>query len=224
MNKYTPMTDTMYDYLLRHTLRESEVAEEIRSFAEESPSYDDMQIAPEQAPLLKMLVRLIDAKRAVEVGVFLGYSALTVLEAMGKEGRLTACDNSEEYTSIARRFWRKADVLDQVELRLGEGMHTLDALLEEGRGESYDFAFLDADKVGLDGYYERCLRLIRIGGVIVVDNTIWYGQVVDSTAQDADTEAVRAFNSKVHADERVDMVLLPVADGMTVIRKRASNS
>lgn len=219
MNKYTPMTDTMYDYILRHTMRESDVASEIRAYAENNPAYDDMQIAPEQAPLLKMLLRLIGAKRALEVGVFLGYSGLTVLEAMGAEGSLTACDHSEEYTSVARRFWQKAGVLDQVELRLGEAMKSLDALLREGRAESYDFAFIDADKVGLDGYYERCLELLRPGGVVVVDNTIWNGQVVDSTAQDADTEAVRAFNDKVHADRRVEMVLLPVADGVTVIRK-----
>ena len=223
MNKYTPMTDTMYEYLLRHTLRESEVAEEIRAYSANSAAYEEMQIAPEQAPLLDMLVKLTGATRAFEVGVFLGYSGLTVLEAMGEDGRLTACDHSEEHTSKARQFWRKAGVLRRVELRLGEAMGSLDALLTEGRAGSYDFGFIDADKVGLDGYYERSLLLLRPGGVVVFDNTIWNGQVVDPTARDADTEAIRAFNAKVHADGRVDMVLIPVADGMTLIRKRGAN-
>jgi caffeoyl-CoA O-methyltransferase len=218
MNKYTPMTDSMYDYLVRHTVRDSSVAEEIRDYTARSLD-EDMQIAPEQAPLLKMLVRLIGAKNALEVGVYTGYSALTVLEAMEEGGTLTACDQSEEWTSIARNFWKKAGVLDKVDLRLGDGMNILDSLISEGREGSYDFAFIDADKTGYDGYYERSLRLLKNGGVVVFDNTIWNGQVVDPTARDADTEAIRAFNAKVHADGRVDMVLLPVADGMTVIRK-----
>ena len=219
MNKYTPMTDTMYDYLVRHTVRDSSVAEEIRDYTARSLD-EDMQIAPEQAPLLRMLVRLIGAKNALEVGVYTGYSALTVLEAMEEGGTLTACDQSEEWTSIARNFWKKAGVLDKVDLRLGDGVNILDSLISEGREGSYDFAFIDADKTGYDGYYERSLRLLKNGGVVVFDNTIWNGQVVDPTARDADTEAIRAFNAKVHADGRVDMVLLPVADGMTVIRKR----
>ncbi|MFW6337430.1 MAG: O-methyltransferase [Alkalispirochaetaceae bacterium] len=219
MNKYTSMTDTMYEYLLRHTVRDSNVAEEIRAYTARSLD-EDMQIAPEQAPVLKMLVRLIGATRALEVGVYTGYSALTVLEAMGDHGTLTACDQSEEWTSIARSFWKKAGVLDRVDLRLGDAMSTLDTLLAEGREGTYDFAFVDADKTGYDGYYERSLRLIRTGGAMVFDNTIWNGQVVDPTAADADTEAIRAFNAKVHADNRIDMVLLPVADGMTVVRKK----
>ncbi len=208
----------MYDYLVRHTVRDSRVAEEIRDYTARSLD-EDMQIAPEQAPLLRMLVRLIGAKDALEVGVYTGYSALTVLEAMEEGGTLTACDQSEEWTSIARNFWKKAGVLDKVDLRLGDGMNILDSLISEGREGSYDFAFIDADKTGYDGYYERSLRLLKNGGVVVFDNTIWNGQVVDPTARDADTEAIRAFNAKVHADGRVDMVLLPVADGMTVIRK-----
>lgn len=219
MNKYTPMTDSMYEYLLRHTVRDSTVAEEIREYTAQKLD-EDMQIAPEQAPVLTMLVRLLGAERALEVGVYTGYSGLTVLEAMGKQGSLTACDQSEEWTSIARQFWKKAGVLDKVDLRLGEAMRTLDSLLAEGRQGTYDFAFIDADKTGYDGYYEHSLELLRDGGVAVFDNTIWNGQVVDPTARDADTEAIRNFNAKVHADDRVDMALLPVADGMTVLRKR----
>ena len=220
MNKYTPMTEAMYDYLVSHTLRESAVARELREYTQSRFAENDMQIAPEQGPLMAMLIRLLSAKRALEVGVFTGYSGLTILEAMGEGGELTACDRSEEWTSVAKRFWKKAGVDEGVELRLGDAMRTLDELISEGRGERYDFAFIDADKTGYDGYYERSLQLLRRGGVIVLDNTLWDGKVVDSAARDADTEAIRRFNAKIQADNRVDMVLLPVADGMTVARRR----
>lgn len=224
MNKYTEMSDTLYDYLLRHTLRESESAEKIRSYTHREIDRAEMQIAPEQGMLLSMLIKLSGARRALEVGVFTGYSGLVMLEAMGEEGTLVGCDRSEEWTSVALRFWKEAGVAERAHLRLGEAMESLDELLQEGEAGNFDFAFIDADKTGYDGYYERCLELLKPGGVAVFDNTIWDGQVIDPAIHDADTEAIRAFNSKVHADQRVDMVLLPVGDGMTVARRRVEKA
>jgi len=180
-----------------------------------------MQIAPEQGQLMGMLVRLMSARRCIEVGVFTGYSSLAVALALPEDGELLACDISEEWTAIARRYWRKAKVADKVNLVLGPALKTLDAELDAGKAGTFDFAFIDADKTNYAGYFERCLKLLRPGGLIAVDNTLWSGRVADPKVRDADTRALRAFNAKVAVDERVDLCLVPIADGLTLCRKRA---
>ncbi len=168
---------------------------------------------------MALLVRLIDARRAIEVGVFTGYSALTVALALPDDGELLACDISDEYTRVGRPFWEQAGVAKKIELRLGPARETLDARLAAGEAGRYDFAFIDADKVGYDAYYERCLQLLRAGGLIAIDNTLWGGSVA-RPATDADTTALQLLNAKLHGDERVDLSMLPIGDGPTLARKR----
>src|SRR5690348_16237745 len=179
-----------------------------------------MQIGPDQGAFLALLVRLIGAKRTIEVGTFTGYSALSVAQALPADGKVIACDINEDWTSIARRYWKEAGLADRIELRLGPASETLKALLEADGAGSFDFAFIDADKSGYDAYYELCLRLIRQNGVIAIDNVLWSGAVVDAERRDSDTAALRALNLKVRDDARVDSVLLTVGDGLTLARKR----
>ena len=179
-----------------------------------------MQIGPDEGALLALLVRLIGAKRTIEVGTFTGYSALSVAQALPEGGKVIACDVSEEWTAVARRYWREAGLADRIELRLGPAAETLKALLEAGGAGSFDFAFIDADKSGYDAYYELCLRLIRPNGLIAVDNVLWSGAVVESKKRDADTAALRALNLKIRDDARVDAALLTVGDGLMLVRKR----
>jgi predicted O-methyltransferase YrrM len=179
-----------------------------------------MQIGPDQGALLALLARLIGAKRTLEIGTFTGYSALTVAQALPEGGKVIACDVSEEWTAIARRYWREAGLADRIELRLGPAAETLKALLEAGGAGSFDFAFIDADKSGYDTYYELCLRLIRPNGLIAIDNVLWSGAVLDSKKRDADTAALRALNLKIRDDARVDSALLTVGDGLMLARKR----
>ena len=179
-----------------------------------------MQIGPDQGALLALLVRLIGARRTIEIGTFTGYSALAVAQALPKDGKVIACDVNEEWTSIARRYWREAGLADRIELRLGPAVETLQSLLKAGGADSFDFAFIDADKSSYDTYYELCLQLIRANGLIAVDNVLWSGAVVNSKKRDADTDALRALNLKIRDDARVDSVLLTVGDGLTLARKR----
>jgi predicted O-methyltransferase YrrM len=179
-----------------------------------------MQIGPDQGALLALLVRLIGARRTLEIGTFTGYSALTVAQALPEGGKVIACDVSEEWTAIARRYWREAGLADRIELRLGPAAETLKALLEAGGAGSFDFAFIDADKSGYDTYYELCLRLIRPNGLIAIDNVLWSGAVLDPKKRDADTAALRALNLKIRDDARVDSALLSVGDGLMLARKR----
>jgi predicted O-methyltransferase YrrM len=179
-----------------------------------------MQIGPDQGALLALLVRLIGARRTLEVGTFTGYSALAVASALPEDGKLIACDVSEEWTAIARRYWLEAGVVGRIELRLGPAAETLAALLRDGAGESFDFAFIDADKPSYDTYYESCLRLVRPGGLIAIDNTLWSGAVTDPAKNDPDTAAIRALNLKVRDDSRVEACLLTVGDGVMLARKR----
>jgi predicted O-methyltransferase YrrM len=179
-----------------------------------------MQIGPDQGALLALLVRLIGARRTLEIGTFTGYSALTVAQALPEGGKVIACDVSEEWTAIARRYWREAGLADRIELRLGPAAETLKALLEAGGAGSFDFAFIDADKSGYDTYYELCLRLIRPNGLVAIDNVLWSGAVLDSKKRDADTAALRALNLKIRDDARVDSALLTVGDGLMLARKR----
>jgi len=179
-----------------------------------------MQIGPEQGQFMALLVELMGARNALEIGTFTGYSALAVALALPEGGRLVACDISEEWTAVGRRYWEEAGVAHKIDLRLAPALETLDALLTEGRAGAFDFAFIDADKEGYDAYYERSLELVRTGGLIAFDNTLWGGKVVDPTATDVDTEAIRAINTKLAGDERVTLSLLPVGDGLTLARKR----
>jgi predicted O-methyltransferase YrrM len=219
-NRTLPLDDRLYDYLLRKSLREPAALAALRAETVSHP-HVNMQIAPEQGQFMQMLVRLMDARRTVEVGVFTGYSSLAVALALPDEGRVLACDISEEYTAIARRHWELAGVAHKIELVLGPALATLDARLAAGEAGHYDFAFIDADKGGYYAYYERLLRLIRPGGLITVDNTLWGGAVADPQDRDADTLAIRKFNDQLLADSRIDLSLLPIGDGLTLARRRA---
>ena len=218
-NRTLQLDDRTYEYLLAHSLREAPALAALRAETASHPKVN-MQIAPEQGQFMQMLVRLTGARRAIEVGVFTGYSSLAVMLAMPEDGRLLALDVSPVYTAVARRAWRDAGVADRVELVIAPARDTLDARLAAGEAGKYDFAFIDADKTGYLDYYERLLRLLRPGGLIVVDNTLWHGAVADPAERDADTVALREFNDALHKDERVDVALLPVGDGLTLARIR----
>ncbi|MEQ8357640.1 MAG: class I SAM-dependent methyltransferase [Kiloniellaceae bacterium] len=214
------LTDALYDYLLRHSLREPEI---LRRLREESPwkGSTGMQISPDQGQFMTLLVELIGARRCIEIGTFTGYSALCVARALPQDGKLIACDINEETTSIARRFWQEAGLAERIDLRLAPAVETLDALIAEGAGGTYDFIFIDADKIGYDAYYERALTLLRPGGLILVDNVLWHGSVIDSASTDADTLAIRALNAKIVSDQRVSCSMLALGDGLTLVRKQA---
>jgi predicted O-methyltransferase YrrM len=212
------LDDTLYRYLLEHSLREHAELAALREATSAHPRAG-MQIAPEQGQFMALLVKLIGARRTVEIGVFTGYSALAVALALPEDGRVLACDVSEEYTSIGRPYWQRAGVAHRIELVLAPALATLDARLAAGEAGAYDFAFIDADKVNYDGYFERCLRLVRPGGLIAVDNTLWSGRVA-AAATDDDTAALQRFNRKLHGDGRIDLALLPLGDGLTLARRR----
>ena len=218
-NRSIQVTDTLYEYIVANSVREPPILAELRAETAKLPMAM-MQIGPEQGQFMGLLVELTGAKRAIEVGTFTGYSSLSVALAMPADGRLIACDVSEEYTSIARRYWAKAGVAGKIELKLGPALATLDGLLAQDGAGSFDFAFIDADKPNYLGYYERCLKLLRQGGLLVIDNVLWGGDVADPEKSDADTTAIRALNDKVAADERVSVSLLPLGDGLTLARKR----
>jgi predicted O-methyltransferase YrrM len=210
--------DALHQYLLDHSLREHPAQAALRAATTSHP-HAGMQIAPEQGQFMALLVRLLGARRTLEIGVFTGYSALTVALALPDDGRLLACDISDAYTKVGVPFWQQARVAHKIDLRLAPALQTLDAELAAGAAGHYDFAFIDADKTGYDAYYERCLRLLRRGGLIAIDNTLWSGRVA-GPAQDADTAALQQLNAKLHRDERVDVSLLPIADGLTLARIR----
>ena len=220
MSRHTiNVSDALNRYILEHSVREHPVLAELREATAGMP-HAGMQISPEQGQLMQLLVKMSGARRTIEVGVFTGYSALAVALALPPEGRVVACDVSEEWTSVGRRFWQKAGVAGKVDLRIRPAVETLDAMLAAGEAGGYDFAFIDADKGNYLTYYERCLKLVRTGGLIAVDNTLWNGWVAEASHDEDDTRAIRAFNDKVHRDERVDASLVPIGDGMTLARKR----
>jgi predicted O-methyltransferase YrrM len=212
------LDDALYQYLLDHSLREHPEQAALREATAGHPRAG-MQISPEQGQFMQLLVKLIGARRTIEVGTFTGYSALAVALALPADGKILACDISDEYTSIGKPYWRRAGVADRIELVIAPALQTLDARITAGETGSYDFAFIDADKTGYDGYYERCLQLVAAGGLIAIDNTLWGGAVA-RPAQDDDTRALQALNDKLHGDERVDLALLPIGDGLTLARKR----
>jgi predicted O-methyltransferase YrrM len=216
--RFLQLSDTLYQYVLDHSLREHPAQAALRE-ATRRHRYAGMQIAPEQGQFMAMLVRLLGARRTLEIGVFTGYSALAVALALPDDGRLLACDISDEFTRVGKPFWQQAGVAHKIDLQLAPALDTLDARLAAGEAGNYDFAFIDADKSGYDAYYERCLQLLRPGGLVAVDNTLWGGDVA-RPARDADTTALQAFNRKLHGDERVDLSLLPFSDGLTLARKR----
>ena len=213
------LDDRIYDYLLEASLREPDVLRRLRVETAAMPMAI-MQIAPEQGQFMRLLVELIGARRTIEVGVFTGYSALSVALALPADGRVVACDVSAEWTAVGRRYWAEAGVADKIDLRLAPAIETLDGLLAAGEAGEYDFAFIDAEKTEYGDYYERILALLRPGGLVVADNVLWNGAVADPARDDATTEAIRAFNIRLRDDERVTTSLIPVADGLLLARKR----
>jgi predicted O-methyltransferase YrrM len=213
------LTDSLYDYIVAHSVREPPLLARLREVTAALPD-SNMQISPEQGQFLALLVKLIGARRCIEVGTYTGYSSLAVALALPADGRLVACDINSTTTAIARQFWREAGVESRIELRLQSALKSLDELLAAGGAGLFDFAFIDADKTSYQAYYEKLLVLMRAGGLIAVDNTLWSGRVADPIDMDADTAALRVFNDHVHGDERVDLSLIPVGDGLTLLRKR----
>tara|TARA_Y100001934_G_scaffold134927_1_gene163112 strand:+ start:159 stop:824 length:666 start_codon:yes stop_codon:yes gene_type:complete len=213
-----PMTDALYDYFLGVSLREPAVLARLRDATLAHPEAS-MQISPEQGQFMRFLIRLMGAKRAIEIGTFTGYSALSVALAMPDDGYLVACERREEFTKIGQPFWREAGVADRIDLRIGKAVGTLEAMLEAGEGDTYDFAFIDGDKKNYVNYYDLCLQLVRIGGVIAIDNALWSGRLTDETLDDPATTAIRTLNESIRDDDRVDMSLLPIGDGLMLARR-----
>jgi predicted O-methyltransferase YrrM len=213
------ITDELHRYLVDHSVREPDVLARLRAATASLPQAQ-MQIGPEQGQLMALLAKLVGAKRCIEVGVFTGYSSLAVALALPEHGRILACDVSEKWTAIARRFWRDAGVEHKIELKLQPAVRTLEDLLAAGETGRYDFAFVDADKPAYDTYYELLLKLLRPGGLMALDNTLWSGAVADPNEREPNAVALRALNEKLHRDERIDLSLLPVGDGLTLARKR----
>jgi predicted O-methyltransferase YrrM len=218
-NRSIGLDDALHAYLVEVGVREPEVLRRIRERTASIPEHG-MQIAPEQAAFMAMLVRLMGARECIEIGTFTGYSSTAVGLALPEDGHLVCCDVSREWTDIAREGWADAGVADKIELRLGPAIETLDALLADGQAGRFDFAFIDADKPNYDGYVERSLQLVHAGGLIAIDNTLWSGRVADPSVTDQSTQAIRALNAKLAHDERVDLALTPIGDGLTLLRVR----
>ena len=214
------LDDRLYDYLLSVSLRDSALDRALRAETD-ALEHGVMQIAADQAQFMTLLVRLTGARRALEIGTFTGYSALAIARGLPADGKLLACDISREWTAVAQRYWEQAGVSRLIELRLAPARETLQSLLAAGEAGHFDFAFIDADKPTLSDYYEACLKLVRAGGLIVIDNVLWGGRVADPAAGDEATEAIRAFNRRLHEDPRIDLSLLSVGDGLTLARRRA---
>ena len=213
------LTDSLYDYLLSVSLREPDLLLKLREETAADPAAN-MQISPEQGQFMGLLVRLMGARRCLEIGVFTGYSSLAIALALPDDGRIVACDISEKWTSVARRYWAAAGVAHKIDLRLATAMETLDRLIAAGEAGTFDFAFIDADKENYVGYYERALQLLRPGGLVVADNTLWSGRVADPENAEDDTVVLRHFNELLHGDSRVDLSLVPIGDGLSLARKR----
>jgi predicted O-methyltransferase YrrM len=218
-NRSITLTDPIYQYMNDVSLREAPV---LRALREETAALTQrsMQIAPEQGQFMALLARLLRARRCLEIGVFTGYSSLATALALPPEGRIVACDVSEEWTAIARRYWEQGGVAHKIDLRIAPATQTLDVLLGQGHAGTFDLAFIDADKTNYLAYYERTLQLLRPGGLVLIDNTLWSGRVADPAVTDPDTVALRELNTTLLRDERVDLSLLPVGDGLTLALKR----
>ena len=215
----TGLEKTLADYIQSISLREADILKQLREETAKL-SMARMQISPEQGQLMALLVQLMGAKKTLEIGVFTGYSALAVALALPDDGKVIACDISEEYTAIAKDFWERAGVSEKIDLRIAPALETLDQLISEDETGSFDLAFIDADKRNYENYYERALRLLRPGGLILIDNVLWSGKVVDPTITDKQTQAIREFNQKLHQDSRISLSLIAIADGLTLVLKR----
>ncbi len=218
-NATLPLNQELHRYLLDHSLRENELQRELREVTAQQEQ-SNMQIAPEQGQFMALLVELLGAKRILEVGTFTGYSALCMAQAMPPQGELVCCDINREWTDIAQTYWRKAGVADRIRLHLAPALNTLDQLLEQGEAGQFGMAFIDADKANYLNYYERALALLRSGGLLLFDNTLWDGAVADPADQEPDTVAIRELNETLHRDARVSISLLPIGDGLTLARKK----
>ena len=212
------ITEQIHDYLLSVSLRETDIQRELRAETAKQPQAM-MQIAPDQGQFMALLIQLMQAKKIIEIGVYTGYSSLCMAMALPADGLIVACDINKDYTDIARRYWQKAGVADKINLILAPAIQTLDKLLAQGEQETYDFVFVDADKPEYPDYYERSLQLIRPGGLIVIDNVLWYGKPADPDEKDKDTLAIREFNEMLYQDKRVKVNLLTIADGVTLALK-----
>ncbi len=217
-NQTLSITPELYAYLLDVSLREYPLLKELRELTSQMKEAN-MQISPEQGQFMQLLVQLSGAKKTIEVGVFTGYSSLAVALALPKDGRITACDISKEWTGIGREFWKRAGLEHKIDLHIAPAAETLNALIQKGESGTYDFAFIDADKPGYDDYYELCLQLLRPGGLIMLDNMLWGGRVLDEDSEHPEARAIRAMNLKIRDDGRVMMSLLPVSDGVTLVVK-----
>lgn len=217
-NQTLGLTPHLYEYLLSVCLQEPEILTQLRQETAQHPMAR-MQIAPEQGQFLALLVQLIQAQKTLELGVFTGYSALVVALALPSTGKIVACDINEEFSGIARRYWQQAGVADKIDLHIAPALETLDQLLGDGEAGTFDFIFIDADKSNYDNYYQRSLQLLRPGGLIAIDNVLWSGRVADPQIQDNRTKKIRAFNQKLHQDQRITLSLIPIADGLTLVWK-----
>ena len=211
--------EKLYEYLLNNSLREPELLKKLREETALMPSVL-MQISPEQGQFMGLLVRLIGIRRILEIGVFTGYSSLAMALALPEDGTIVACDISEEYTRTARKYWKEANVDTRIQLKIGPAIDTLQELSQDDKIEPFDLVFIDADKGNYSNYYEAGLSLLRKGGLILVDNVLWSGKVADPDNQEEDTVAIREFNQKLQQDDRIDLSLLPIGDGLTFARKR----
>ena len=218
-NQTLNVTPKLYEYMLSVSLREPAILKSLREETAKLSSHN-MQISPEQGQFMAFLVELIGAKKTLEIGVYTGYSALAVALVLPDDGHITACDVNEETSAIAKHFWQKAGVLQKIDLKLAPALETLDQLIQQGETNTFDFVFIDADKQNYANYYERSLVLVRQGGLILIDNVLWGGQVADLENHDKQTKAIRHLNQMVYKDERVTMSLLPLGDGLTLLRKK----
>ena len=209
----------IYDYILDNSLRDMPILEKLREETIKMPD-GRMQISSDQGQFMALLVRMLEVKKIVEVGTFTGYSSLVMALALPENGQIVACDISEEYTEVAQRFWQEAGVVDKIDLRLGLAVETLTEILSNGEAGTFDMAFIDADKRNYKVYYEKCLQLLRPGGLILIDNVLWYGKPANLEETDADTTAIRNFNKNIYKDERVEMSMITVGDGLTLALKR----
>lgn len=219
-NQSIGLSDRLYQYLIANSVREPDILTRLREETLQHPLVN-MQVSPEQGQLMGLLVQLIGAKKCLEVGVFTGYSALVVALNLPDDGRLIACDVSDEFTSIARRYWQEAGVDRKISLHIAPALETLDRLLVNGESDTFDFAFIDADKNNYAAYYDRCFQLVRQGGLILVDNVLWYGRVADAAMdEDPRTQAIKKINQQIYHDDRVQISLIPIGDGLTIARKK----
>jgi predicted O-methyltransferase YrrM len=217
--QHIQVTNALVDYIRSVSAPEPDYLARLREETARDPRAR-MQITVEQGVFMGMLTRLVNARKALEIGVFTGYSSISVARALPEDGRLIACDVSEEWTSIARRYWAEAGVAGKIELRLQPALRSLEELTAEGHSGTFDFAFIDADKNNYDAYYEHCITLVRAGGLIAIDNVLWHGNVIDSAVNDEDTVAIRDFNTRRRTDTRVHLCMLPIGDGLTLALKK----